>query len=284
MINYFRCNEVDIDKAYNAFKLGFSDYIIQMEIDKESFINRFFGPEGNQLEHSFVALDGDNPVGLVLGGIKDYEGLKTIRCGTLCIHPDYRGKGISQELFRLHKEDAINEGCKQMFLEVIVGNDRAIKFYKKLGYDKVYDLSYFSCNDASSFQEEEIGLEISKINLNELSKLKDKVVDIHINWQNDFDYMEKLEGLNYYGVYDSGQLIAGLCISPNGRIYFIHNDSKYRNKGIAKGLITKAIKEMSLSKLSISFPNNANLEGFAKRLGFKKDKIAQYEMYLAIND
>lgn len=282
MIKYFRCSEVDIDKAYQAFKIGFSDYLIKMDIDKESFISHFFGAEGNQLEHSFLALDGDKPVGLVLGGIKEYEGLKTIRCGALCMHPDYRGKGISQELFKLHKEEAIKEGCKQLFLEVLVGNDRAIKFYKNLGYERVYDLSYFSCNDTSSFREESLIYEVKKIDYDELSKLKDKVVDLHINWQNDFDYMEKLNGLNYYGVYNSGQLIAGMCISPSGKVYFIHIVSKYRGNGIGKGLIARAVKDMNLSKLSISFPNNASLEGFIKLLGFKRDKIAQYEMYLTL--
>ena len=50
-----------------------------------------------------------------------------MRCGTLAVHPNYRGVGVSQKLFELHKEALQNE-CKQLFLEVIVGNDRAIRF------------------------------------------------------------------------------------------------------------------------------------------------------------
>ena len=33
-----------------------------------------------------------------------------------------------------------------MFLEVIVGNDRAISFYRKKGYEKVYNLFYYYHN------------------------------------------------------------------------------------------------------------------------------------------
>lgn len=79
MIQYKRCSEVSIDLVYKAFKDGFSDYIIKLEVSKEDFIKRFFGPEGNSLEHSFLALDGDECVGVILGGIKVYESIKTMR-------------------------------------------------------------------------------------------------------------------------------------------------------------------------------------------------------------
>lgn len=137
MVHYKTCTEADIDWMYEAFQVGFSDYIIKMDISKEDFIKRFLGIEGNRLEHSFIALNEHEPIGIIMGGIKDYEGIKTMRCGTLAIHPDFRGKGVSHKLFELHKEEAIQNGCQQLFLEVIVGNDRVIQFYNKLGYEKI---------------------------------------------------------------------------------------------------------------------------------------------------
>ncbi|MDZ5610601.1 GNAT family N-acetyltransferase, partial [Bacillus pseudomycoides] len=129
MIHYKKCSEVNTDFVYEAFRDGFSDYMIKMEISKEDFIKRFFGSEGNKLEHSHLALDENKPIGVILGGIKDYESIKTMRCGALAVHLDFRGTGVSQKLFELHKEEAIKNGCQQLFLEVIVGNDRAIQFY-----------------------------------------------------------------------------------------------------------------------------------------------------------
>lgn len=137
MIIYKKCSEVDVDMVFKAFSIGFSDYIIKCDMTKDFFINRFFGPEGNDLENSFVAIDDNKPVGIVLSGIKNYEGIMTMRCGTMAVAPDYRGTGISKKLMELHKEVAINNGCKQLFLEVVVGNDRAINFYKKLNYTKI---------------------------------------------------------------------------------------------------------------------------------------------------
>lgn len=83
--------------------MGFQIILLRWKFQKKILLKRFFGAEGNSLEHSFLSLDGDKPVGVILGGIKIYESIKTMRCGTLAIHPKYRGIGVSQKLFELHK-------------------------------------------------------------------------------------------------------------------------------------------------------------------------------------
>lgn len=283
MITYKKCTEVDLDIVYNAFQVGFSDYMIKFDMSQEVFIKRFFGPEGNELKHSFIALDEERPIGLILGGIKAYEGVKTLRCGTLCIHPDYRGHGISKALFALHKEAGLENGCKQLFLEVIVGNDRAIQFYKGLGYEKIYDLCYFSHSEPSSISTDlGTAYEIKEIDMETITSLQPYIEDIHINWQNDFDYINKLEGINHYGVYGDTGLIGTMSAHTNGKIYFLWIHSAYRNQGIGKALMSHAANVSHPAGLNISFPNNARLERFLKKLGFKRDKISQYEMYLTL--
>ncbi|SHJ17887.1 Ribosomal protein S18 acetylase RimI [Clostridium amylolyticum] len=283
MIIYDKCSNIEFEKVYQGFKSGFSDYIIKIEISKEDFMKRFFGPEGNKLEYSFIALDGGKPVGLILGGIKVYEGVNTLRCGTLCIHPEYRGKGISKALFGMHKEVALNHDCKQMFLEVIVGNDRAIKFYRRLGYSKVYDISYYSHKDPSKLQRELTNsMDIRKVEFETILNLADKINDVHVNWQNDFDYMKKTEDLVHYGIYQESKLIGALSITIKGKIFFIWTNPQYRHKGSALSLIKKATQDLKLNTINISFPNNASIEGFLNHIKFEKDNISQYEMYLII--
>lgn len=283
MITYKRCTETDADAIYQAFQIGFSDYIIKMEIPKEYFMESFFGPEGNSLEYSVIAFDDEKPIGLNLGGIKIYEGVKTLRCGALCIHPDYRGTGVSSRLFDLHKEIAVENNCKQMFLEVIVGNDRAISFYKKKGYEKVYDITYFVHSNPSDIEASlPNDLTVKRIDMESLRSLANRINDTHINWQNDFDYISKIHGQIHYGVYKEASMIGGLSLNPKGKINFLWVDSEYRNRGIGRGLINHAVREQEIRKLLISFPNNAGLLGFLKRLGFMKDSISQYEMYLTL--
>lgn len=283
MISYKRCTETNEDAVFEAFQTGFSDYIIKMQLPKEAFMKRFFGPEGNRMEYSIIAFDGDKPVGINLGGIKLYEGKKTLRCGALCVNPDYRGTEVSGRLFDLHKEIAKENKCRQMFLEVIVGNDRAISFYKKKGYEKIYDIAYYSHNNPSEINAalpDEIS--VKRIDMDSLRSLSYKLQDIHINWQNDFDYISHTDGQIHYGVYHDSALIGGLSIHPVGKISLLWIDPEFRGKGIGRGLINHAVKELSPKRLMINFPNNSSLTGFVKRMCFMKDSISQYEMYLTL--
>ncbi|BCB37547.1 acetyltransferase [Bacillus cereus] len=282
MIQYKRCSEVNIDLVYEAFKDGFSDYIIKMEVSKEDFIKRFFGAEGNSLEHSFLSLEGDKPVGVILGGIKVYENIKTMRCGTLAVHPEFRGIGVSQKLFELHKEEALQNECKQLFLEVIVGNDRAIRFYNKLGYEKVYDLSYYNLKDMTKIMLKECkGIEVKQLEFAAFKVEIQKWLHFHINWQNDMNYIEKTNH-TFYGAYIGNDLKGSICINEQGKISFIFIDKEYRNRGIGSKLLQVARDELNLESLLISFPNNSLLEGFVKKTGFEKNSLAQYEMYVLL--
>src|SRR5690554_2895466 len=121
MITYKICTKDDIENMYEAFSIGFSDYMVKFDITLERFIDLFLRIEGNSLDSSLLALDNEKPIGLMLGGIKTYDGVKTLRCGTLAIDPDYRKIGVASQLFMLHKELAIKNDCKVLFLEVIKG-------------------------------------------------------------------------------------------------------------------------------------------------------------------
>lgn len=280
MIRYKRCTEVNEDDIFEAFHAGFSDYIIRMEMPKDLFMKRFFGPEGNSLEYSFIALDEDKPIGLNLGGIKIYEGIKTLRCGALCIAPEYRGTEVAEKLFELHKELALDKGCKQLFLEVIVGNDRAFNFYKKKGYEKVYDLDYYSHNKPSELRSLLPGdLKVEEINIDILKNLYAQRQDLHINWQNDFDYISQFDGQVHYGLFKDDNLVGGLSMHSKGKISFLWIKPDLRNKGLGRGLIYHAVEDLNIDRLAINFPNNAKLLGFIKRLNFTKDLVSQFEMY-----
>jgi ribosomal protein S18 acetylase RimI-like enzyme len=285
MITYKRCSEVDMDLIFNAFSIGFSDYIIKHDMPKDIFVKIFFGPEGNTLESSFIALEDNRPVGVVLSGIKEYEGIKTIRCGTLAVDPEYRGKGVSKRLMELHKEEGINNGCKQLFLEVIVSNERAVNFYKKLNYDKIYDLVYFSLSDIHKLKEKDaLTLEIKVIDIETVRKSQERIEGVHLNWQNDMEYIEKSEGQSNLGAYANNKLVGVVSVNKSTRLNYIWVENSLRHKGVATRLLVEAAKELNLSKLSSGFPNNASLEGFLKHIGFERDKISQYEMYYTITE
>lgn len=282
MFIYKRADQVGKEQVFEAFQKGFADYLIKFEMTQEVFFHRFFGIDGNDLSLSYVAFDEDRPMGLILGGIKEFDGVRTMRCGTLCIIPEYRGKGVSSGLLDLHIGSARENHCAQLFLEVINGNDRAVSFYEKNGYERVYDLKYYTL-DRQAFLREELETDASypvrEMELKEALALRSRFTDLHLNWQADFDVLEKSSDVILLGAYHGEDLAGFMAFKENGRIVLLWVDAPYRNRGLGRRLLSHAAQKVNVEKLHISFSNHGPLSGFVKKTGFTEDQLSQYEMY-----
>lgn len=283
MVTYECCANVSIENIYEAFKIGFSDYIIKNQISIEAFKKRFFEPDESELQKSFIAMDGDKPIGLILSGVKTFDGKDNVKSGILSISPRYRNSGVSDELFYLHKNVAIKNSFQQIFLEIVYQTDRAIRFHTKLGYKKKQEMLYYTNKDIGFLKNKEISHEISQITFTDFKSLKKKLENIHMNWQNDFEYMEKLKNnVQYFGIYKKSDIKAALAIGKSGKIYSIWVDKSHRNKNMATDLLAKAIDELKIKSLYVNFSSNIEIESFLKSLNFKKDDLCQYEKYLVL--
>lgn len=78
--------------------------------------------------------------GQAAGLINCFEGFSTFRCMPLInihdcsVHADYRGLGLSLQMFAKVEEVARERGCCKLTLEVLQGNIVAQNAYKKLGF------------------------------------------------------------------------------------------------------------------------------------------------------
>ena len=279
-ITYKLATEVNDNAIYEAFKTGFSDYIIKFQMEKELFFDRFFGPEGNTKMLTHVAFDGELPIGVLLGGIRDYDGIKTLRCGALCIHPDYRGMDVGLTLMARHTEDANTHACGHMMLEVIAGNDRAIKFYDKLGYDTVYFIHYFAHKDIPMLAAMPISCDdVVPIQLVHLyDHVKTWASYYHVNWQNDFDSIMQIPNVQGFAVLEDEQIVAFICLTPQGRIFRLLVHPDHQNKGYGKQLLVHVARTLKPEALNISVASSGPLTRFLRNLGFGKDSLYQFEM------
>ncbi|MGQ3477296.1 GNAT family N-acetyltransferase [Paenibacillus sp. TY11] len=286
MITYMRCNDNDIsmEHIFQAFSLGFSDYSIRLTTDQDDFAARFFGAEGNTRNHSFLAMDEDQPIGLILGGIRQFDGYKTMRCGTLCIAPAYRGQGISNKLLELHKQTALSADCQQLWLEVIKDNHRAVKLYEKHGYQTRYILKYYNGTLPSAPPTAlSSSYTFKKITFDDVAAFRKTLTDCHIHWQSDTPYYATSTQDAFLGIYEVNQTRLGmLAMSAQGKINFLWVDPKHRNQGLGRALLHRAAEIQKVEKVYISLPDNDSLEGFIQKIGLSKDPIEQYEMCIPL--
>lgn len=214
--------------------------------------------------------------------MRQWEGMLTMRCGALCVAPDYRGKGVAQTLYTYHLESAKAHGCKQLFLEVIKGNDRAIQFYKNKGYEVVYDLNYYSAEVNALMLQRRSTQPVISTTYEAIVELRKSLPDLHINWQSDVESYENHEGHQFLAVQEGSALLGAMAISTKGKINFIWVSPERRQEGIAIQMILTAAEKMALEKVNICFPSNARIHGFVRHSKFIKAVAEQHEMYLTL--
>ena len=280
MITYVNGTQIQVSEIYKAFILGFSDYIIKVDLAETSFVTRFFGPEGNDVKLCHVALADGEPIGLVMGGIREWDGLKTLRCGALCIASEFRGTDVARTLMDLHWKDGVDHHCQRLSLEVIKGNDRAIRFYEKNGYFPAYDIKYYKIK-AENLEAKPVEdfIRLKEVDFKTLGAHRKKQSDIHIHWQSELEYYKESTTDRHFEIQLGDRLAGCLSLSRAGKINYLWIEPKDRNRGLGKNALQETAKVMNLEAMNIAFTNNGSLEGFLRALHFEKDKIEQFEMF-----
>lgn len=279
MIKYYLFNEVSDEVIYRTFLEGYSDYQFKVDMDIQTFTARFLENESAR-EYSFIAFDDEVAVGVMLGNIKNYQGVKTMRCGGFAVIPAYRSQGIGKELFNKHLALAKKLGCKQLYLEVLKDNTEAVKLYKSIGYNPVYDYRMYKAENVNLV--DQLDCKIEQTNFAVIKNLRESMPDLHMFWQGEMYVIDKFDNVKNFTITQDNELIAALSIKNTGLINFIWVAPTKRQMGYAKHLLSNAIKTMEKPTLFAIASNNFLYEGFLRHLGFQPE-IEQFEMMRAVD-
>ena len=102
----------------------------------------------NQVARGWVAeVDGKIAAMLVIWFIVDEAHIATI-----AVHPDFRRRGIGEQILLHALRAAQNEGAQRAFLEVRAGNTAAQAMYKKYGFEMAgVRPGYYKDNNEDAF-------------------------------------------------------------------------------------------------------------------------------------
>lgn len=83
--------------------------------------------------HAGIVMEEDQPAGFIM--------LRTVvdeaEILTVCVLPEYRKRGLAQQLLAWGAQIAQHKGAQNLFLEVSVNNQSARTLYEKQGFEKL---------------------------------------------------------------------------------------------------------------------------------------------------
>jgi ribosomal protein S18 acetylase RimI-like enzyme len=122
---------LDPAELVRVFNLGFSDYLVPMEMDEAGLADHIANNDID-LDRSRVAVDVE-PVGFALVARRGTEAW----IGGMGTSPAYRRIGLGARTLTAAIEAAAAVGVRSVWLEVLDDNAPAIALYERLGFERV---------------------------------------------------------------------------------------------------------------------------------------------------
>nr|WP_239586021.1 GNAT family N-acetyltransferase [Bacillus mesophilus] len=134
------CTFSEIHRVWNE---AFSNYSLNFQITVDQ-LSSMIGKKDLLPSCSFIAFDGDRPVGFVFNAVKVINGVKMAWNGGTGVSPDYQGRGIGKLIMEATMDIYQKELVEMATLEVITDNIHAVSLYERWGYETVHTSVSFS--------------------------------------------------------------------------------------------------------------------------------------------
>jgi ribosomal-protein-alanine N-acetyltransferase len=108
-----------------SFPIPWSERTYRLELKK------------NRAAHLLIAETGACDEKRVIGYVGFWYVIDEAHISTLAVHPDYRGKGVGENLLIAALKEAVSLGCSIATLEVRASNKIAVSLYQKFDFEIV---------------------------------------------------------------------------------------------------------------------------------------------------
>lgn len=247
----------------------FEGYLVPFTIDGEAFATRF-SAEDISLSGSKVWVHDGEPKALAVITRRG----QTSRLAAFAIRPELRGQGYGKLFIQQLIDDARERGDRQMWLEVIVGNESGLALYKRMGFSVQQTLVGFHATGSTLFRPTGELLEIDP-----LVMAKKMMTDsrLRLPWLSAAETLYKLPGKAY--VLDD---VAYAMVIPGEqpKLRMLYVDTAARGKGHAKKLLTLLHERFPGLSTAGSVPEQ--VAPLYLSCGYRQDPITQYEMLLKL--
>lgn len=247
----------------------FEGYLVPFTIDGETFASRF-SAEDISLNDSKVWMQDGEPKALAVITRRG----QTSRLAAFAIRPELRGQGFGKQFMQQLIDEARERGDRNMWLEVIVGNDSGLALYERMGFVRQQKLAGFNAVGSTGLIETDELLEIDP-----LVMAKKLMVDssLRMPWLSAPETLYKLPGKAFIL---NDVAYAMVVTTPQPRLRMLYVDPAARGKGQAKKLLT--LLHERFPGLSTAAMTPEHIAPLFLSCGYQQDPVMQYEMLLKL--
>src|SRR3569832_953558 len=268
MLTYRLLTAANFSTLYACFLHAFSDYQVDMQMSEQQFAHRL-ARDGVQLEISTGAFDDDDMIGFYLTALGDWQGKLTAYDAGTGIVPDYRGRGVAQELFAFTVSRLKERAVSQCLLEVLTSNERAVALYRKLGFFEVRRLAVCRSQQPLKPIDDLVEVDLRRIPKPDW-RLYQSFWDGYPSWQNSIAAVERIpnDRMILAAHVDGNCVGYGVVFQPAANLMQLAVAPLHRRKGIGSQILRALSAGDTLKVNNIDEESKATLAFFESN-GFK---------------
>lgn len=269
---------ITIDELLSVFNHSFSDYVVPFSLTKEGLISKI-AEQKLDMNLSVGAFEDGRLVGFIIQAEKIENGEKIIYNGGTGVVSESRGKGLVRKMYDFIIPVLKERNAHTLLLEVIEGNEPAIRAYENLGFTIVRRLLCFKGNIKKGKENTDISIKM----------LKDFQWDalcsfwnIEPSWQGSVFVLEPMpENYITFGAYKDENLVGYIIYGTTSRkVYQIAVDKKYRNQGIGTALFNAVLERNGGEAVILNNVDDSSYEisqFLSEKIGLN-NWLSQFEM------
>ncbi|HLM01845.1 MAG TPA: GNAT family N-acetyltransferase [Pyrinomonadaceae bacterium] len=282
-INYRFLSPDDFAALHAALLEAFSDYIVPFQLTETQFKNHI-AVNAVEINRSVGAFGADGKmVGFTLNGFDSRSDEATAYDAGTGVIPGFRGMGIAREIFEFMTPVLKQNGVRRILLEVITGNEKAVRLYRRMGFQETRKLLLFEerkrLDDSS--KADFVVREITAPQPADWNLLK-SFWDGNTSWQNSVEAVERsLSKKIVLGAFSRERCVGyGIVFPESGSVAQLAVDKNHRRKGIGSLILNQmrqaAGKDKPLRAANVD-DNLKDAVSFLKNRNFG-ETLCQFEM------
>ena len=157
--------DISFDEILDCFLLAFENYFVKMPTDRDYYSERWKASKVD-FNFSYGMFVQERLVGFIIHSIDNRNGILTAYNSGTGVIPEFRGNGIVKSIYKYALKDLAQHDIEKSTLEVITDNEKAIRAYKGIGFEKCRTYNCFGgiieIKKTEPFKIEEVNLESVK--------------------------------------------------------------------------------------------------------------------------